>query len=422
MVSDYLSRAGLLDELGGIGFDLVGYGCTTCIGNSGPLKPEIAAGVRAGDVIGCAVLSGNRNFDGRIHPDVKMNYLASPPLVVAYALAGSLDVDLNTEPLGAGSDGKPVYLKDIWPSAREVADCVQQNINSDMFRRSYESVFKGDERWQAIKVPAGKIYAWDAKSTYVKNPPYFDGMTMQPAAIGEIRGARVLAMLGDSVTTDHISPAGNIAKTSPAAKYLMAQGVAPVDFNQYGARRGNHEGMMRGTFANIRLRNLLLPGTEGGMTVHIPSGEQLSIYDAAMRYKAEGTPLIVLAGKEYGSGSSRDWAAKGTMLLGVRAVIAESFERIHRSNLIGMGVLPLQFSAGQSAQSLGLTGKESFDIQGLSQGGARTVTVLATPDSGAPRRFEAQVRIDTPKEREYFQHGGILQYVLRQLAVSGKAA
>jgi len=422
VVSDYLSRAGLLDELGGIGFDLVGYGCTTCIGNSGPLKPEIAAGVRAGDVIGCAVLSGNRNFDGRIHPDVKMNYLASPPLVVAYALAGSLDVDLNTEPLGAGSDGKPVYLKDIWPSAREVADCVQQNINSDMFRRSYESVFKGDERWQAIKVPAGKIYAWDAKSTYVKNPPYFDGMTMQPAAIGEIRGARVLAMLGDSVTTDHISPAGNIAKTSPAAKYLMAQGVAPVDFNQYGARRGNHEVMMRGTFANIRLRNLLLPGTEGGMTVHIPSGEQLSIYDAAMRYKAEGTPLIVLAGKEYGSGSSRDWAAKGTMLLGVRAVIAESFERIHRSNLIGMGVLPLQFSAGQSAQSLGLTGKESFDIQGLSQGGARTVTVLATPDSGAPRRFEAQVRIDTPKEREYFQHGGILQYVLRQLAVSGKAA
>jgi len=422
VVSDYLSRAGLLEELGGIGFDLVGYGCTTCIGNSGPLKPEIATGVRAGDVIGCAVLSGNRNFDGRIHPDVKMNFLASPPLVVAYALAGSLDVDLNTEPLGAGSDGKPVYLKDIWPSAREVADCVQQNINSDMFRRSYESVFKGDERWQAIKVPAGKIYAWDAKSTYVKNPPYFDGMTMQPAAIGEIRGARVLAMLGDSVTTDHISPAGNIAKTSPAAKYLMAQGVAPVDFNQYGARRGNHEVMMRGTFANIRLRNLLLPGTEGGMTVHIPSGEQLSIYDAAMRYKSEGTPLVVLAGKEYGSGSSRDWAAKGTMLLGVRAVIAESFERIHRSNLIGMGVLPLQFSPGQSAQSLGLTGRESFDIQGLAQGGARTVTVLATADSGAPRRFEVQVRIDTPKEREYFQHGGILQYVLRQLAVSGKAA
>jgi aconitate hydratase len=422
VVSDYLSRAGLLDELGGIGFDLVGYGCTTCIGNSGPLKPEISAGVRAGDVIGCAVLSGNRNFDGRIHPDVKMNYLASPPLVVAYALAGSLNLDLNTEALGTGSDGKPVYLKDIWPGTREVADCVLQNINSDMFRRSYDSVFKGDERWQAIKVPPGKIYAWDAKSTYVKNPPYFDAMTMQPAAVGEIRGARVLALLGDSVTTDHISPAGNIAKTSPAAKYLMAQGVAPVDFNQYGARRGNHEVMMRGTFANIRLRNLLLPGTEGGVTVHIPSGEQMSIYDAAMRYQAERTPLLLLAGKEYGSGSSRDWAAKGTMLLGVRAVIAESFERIHRSNLIGMGVLPLQFSPGQTVQSLALTGKESFDIEGLSGGAARTVTVIATPAGGATRRFEALVRIDTPKEREYFQHGGILQYVLRQLAASGKAA
>jgi aconitate hydratase len=422
VVSDYLSRAGLLTELSGIGFDLVGYGCTTCIGNSGPLKPEIAAGVRAADLIGCAVLSGNRNFDGRIHPDVKMNFLASPPLVVAYALAGSLNVDLNNEPLGTGSDGKPVFLKDIWPGAHEVADCVRENINFDMFRRSYASVFTGDERWQAIKVPAGKIYAWDDKSTYVKNPPYFDGMTMQPAAVGEIRGARALALLGDSVTTDHISPAGNIAKASPAAKYLMAQGVAPVDFNQYGARRGNHEVMMRGTFANIRLRNLLLPGTEGGMTVHIPSGEQLSIYDAAMRYKAERTPLIVLAGKEYGAGSSRDWAAKGTMLLGVRAVIAESYERIHRSNLIGMGVLPLQFKPGQNAMSLGLTGKESFEIQGLSQGEARSVTVVATPAAGTPLRFEVQVRIDTPKEREYFRHGGILHYVLRQLAVSGKAA
>jgi len=303
-----------------------------------------------------------------------------------------------------------------------VADCVRENINFEMFRRSYASVFTGDERWQAIKVPAGKIYAWDDKSTYVKNPPYFDGMTMQPAAVREIRGARALALLGDSVTTDHISPAGNIAKTSPAAKYLMAQGVAPVDFNQYGARRGNHEVMMRGTFANIRLRNLLLPGTEGGMTVHIPSGEQLSIYDAAMRYKSEGTPLVILAGKEYGAGSSRDWAAKGTMLLGVRAVIAESYERIHRSNLIGMGVLPLQFNPGQNARSLGLTGRESFDIQGLSQGGAKAVTVIATADSGTPIRFELQVRIDTPKEREYFQHGGILHYVLRQLAVSGKAA
>jgi aconitate hydratase len=422
VVSDYLSSAGLLDELAAIGFNLVGYGCTTCIGNSGPLKPEISAGVKAGDIIGCAVLSGNRNFDGRVHPEVKMNFLASPPLVVAYALAGSLDVDLNTEPLGVGSDGKPVYLKDVWPAPQEIADCVLRNINSEMFRRGYAGVFNGDERWQAIKVPAGKIYAWDGKSTYVKNPPYFDGMTMQPAAIGEIRGARVLAMLGDSVTTDHISPAGNIAKASPAAKYLMAQGVPPQDFNQYGARRGNHEVMMRGTFANIRLRNLLLPGTEGGVTVHVPSGEQQSIFDAAMRYKQEHTPLIILAGKEYGSGSSRDWAAKGTMLLGVRAVLAESFERIHRSNLIGMGVLPLQYSDGQTAHSLGLTGMETFEIQGLEQGNARTVTVVATPAAGAPVRFTVRVRIDTPKEREYFQHGGILHYVLRQLAVTGKAA
>ena len=422
VVSDYLSKAGLLAELASIGFDLVGYGCTTCIGNSGPLKPEISAAVKAGDVIGCSVLSGNRNFDGRVHPEIKMNFLASPPLVVAYALAGSLNVDLNTEPLGSDAAGQPVYLKDIWPAPQEIADCVQQNITSEMFRRSYAGVFKGDERWQAIKVPAGKIYAWDAKSTYVKNPPYFDGMTMQPAAVGEIRGARALAVLGDSVTTDHISPAGNIAKASPAARYLMAQGVAPQDFNQYGARRGNHEVMMRGTFANIRLRNLLLPGTEGGITVHVPSGEQLSIFDAAMRYKAEGTPLIILAGKEYGTGSSRDWAAKGTMLLGIRAVIAESFERIHRSNLIGMGVLPLQFAAGQTVTALGLTGQEHFEIQGLAQGNARTVTVIATPAAGAPIRFEVRVRIDTPKEREYFQHGGILQYVLRQLAVAGKAA
>jgi len=422
VVSDYLASAGLLDELAGIGFNLVGYGCTTCIGNSGPLKPEISAGIKAADLIGCSVLSGNRNFDGRVHPEIKMNFLASPPLVVAYALAGSLNVDLNTEPLGTGSDGQPVHLKDIWPTAQEVADCVAANITSAMFRRSYAGVFKGDERWQSIKVPAGKIYAWDRKSTYVKNPPYFDGMTMQPAAVGEIRAARALALLGDSVTTDHISPAGNIAKSSPAAKYLMEQGVAQQDFNQYGARRGNHEVMMRGTFANIRLRNLLLPGTEGGITVHVPSGEQLSIFDAAMRYKSEQTPLIILAGKEYGTGSSRDWAAKGTMLLGVRAVIAESFERIHRSNLIGMGVLPLQFEDGSNAQSLALTGRESFEIQGLEQGNARTVTVVATPAAGPAVRFAVRVRIDTPKEREYFQHGGILHYVLRQLAVSGKAA
>jgi len=422
VVSDYLSSAGLLNELAGIGFDVVGFGCTTCIGNSGPLKPEISAGVKAGNVIGCSVLSGNRNFDGRVHPEVKMNFLASPPLVVAYALAGTLDIDLNSEALGTDSAGHAVYLKDIWPSAKEIADCVHQNINSEMFRRGYAGVFEGDERWQAIKVPAGKIYAWDPHSTYVKNPPYFDGMSMAPAAVGEIRGARALALLGDSVTTDHISPAGNIAKGSPAANYLVAQGVQPVDFNQYGARRGNHEVMMRGTFANIRLKNLLLPGTEGGVTVHVPSGEQLSIFDAAMRYQSEKTPLIILAGKEYGTGSSRDWAAKGTMLLGVRAVIAESFERIHRSNLIGMGVLPLQFQDGQSAQSLGITGRERFEIQGLAGGSARSVTVVATPDNGAAIRFDVRVRIDTPKERDYFQHGGILHYVLRQLAGAGKAA
>jgi aconitate hydratase len=348
-----------------------------------------------------------------------MNFLASPPLVVAYALAGSLDLDLTREPLGTGKDGNPVYLKDLWPSDAEVAATVAKAIDSDMFRRSYASVFTGDENWTGIEVPAGQIYAWDAKSTYVKNPPYFEGMTMEPAPISAIRGARALALLGDSVTTDHISPAGDISKSSPAAKYLVEQGVQPLDFNSYGARRGNHEVMMRGTFANIRLRNLLAPGTEGGVTVHIPSGETMSIFDAAMRYKATGTPLVVLAGKEYGTGSSRDWAAKGTMLLGVRAVIAESFERIHRSNLIGMGVLPLQFLPGVSAASLGLTGTESFD---LGDAGGATVQVTATPASGAPIVFEARVRIDTPKERDYFRHGGILKYVLRQLAGLGKAA
>ena len=422
VVTDYLEKAGLLEPLASVGFNLVGYGCTTCIGNSGPLKPEISAGVKAGDIIGCSVLSGNRNFDGRVHPEVKMNFLASPPLVVAYALAGSLDLDLNNEPLGSAADGKPVYLRDVWPAPAEVADYVLRNINSDMFRRSYGSVFTGDERWQAIAVPAGKIYAWDPKSTYVKNPPYFDGMTMRPAAVGAIAGARALALLGDSVTTDHISPAGNIAKSSPAARYLMEQGVQPGDFNQYGARRGNHEVMMRGTFANIRLRNLLLPGTEGGITEYLPSGEQLSIYDAAMRYKADRTPLIIIAGKEYGTGSSRDWAAKGTMLLGVRAVIAESFERIHRSNLIGMGVLPLQFIDGRNTQSLGLTGRESYEITGFNGADARSAIVVATPASGSPIRFEVRVRIDTPKEREYFRHGGILPFVLRQLAGQSRAA
>jgi aconitate hydratase len=422
VVTDYLDKAGLSGDLDALGFYTVGYGCTTCIGNSGPLRPEISEAVRAGDLIACAVLSGNRNFEGRVHPEVKMNFLASPPLVVAYALAGTLNLDLTTEPLGVGSDGKPVYLKDIWPTQGEIHEFIARSVDSAMFKKGYANVFTGDEHWNSIRLPSGKIYSWDDKSTYVKNPPYFVGMTMKPGAVADIRNARALAVLGDSVTTDHISPAGDISKSSPAAKYLMSLGVQPADFNSYGARRGNHEVMMRGTFANIRLRNQLAPGTEGGVTVHVPSGEQMSIYDAAMRYKQEGTPLVVLAGKEYGTGSSRDWAAKGTMLLGAKAVIAESFERIHRSNLIGMGVLPLQFKDGQNAQSLGLTGKETFEIIGLNGGAAKVVTVVATPTSGAPIKFEVRVRIDTPKEREYFQHGGILHYVLRQLASSSKAA
>jgi aconitate hydratase len=422
VVTDYFTKAGVLDDLAAIGFDLVGYGCTTCIGNSGPLKPEISAAVKAGDLTACAVLSGNRNFEGRVHPEVRMNFLASPPLVVAYALAGTLDIDLTKEPLGTDRDGKGVFLADIWPSDIEVQDLLKNCIDAQMFRDSYASVFKGDDNWASIKVPAGKLYTWDTASTYVKNPPYFDGMTMTPAPLADVRGARVLAMVGDSVTTDHISPAGNIARSSPAARYLVEQGVQPKDFNSYGARRGNHEVMMRGTFANIRLRNLLVPGVEGGVTLHLPDGEQSSIYDAAMRYKKEGMPLIVLAGREYGTGSSRDWAAKGTLLLGVRAVIAESYERIHRSNLIGMGVAPLQFLPGQNAASLKLTGREVFAIAGLSTGDAREVTVTATPEKGAPITFKARLRIDTPKEREYYRHGGILQYVLRQLATTGNAA
>ena len=425
VVTDYLTKAGLLRDLEQLGFYTVGYGCTTCIGNSGPLKPEISEAVRSGDVVACAVLSGNRNFEGRVHPEIKMNFLASPPLVVAYALAGSLDVDITTEPLGIGRDGKPVYLKDVWPSAQEVAAAVASSVDSAMFKKGYANVFLGDANWGAIKTPAGKIYSWDGTSTYVKNPPYFDGMTMTPAPLGDIKGARALAVLGDSVTTDHISPAGNISKSSPAAKYLVAQGVQAVDFNSYGARRGNHEVMMRGTFANIRLRNLLLPGTEGGVTLHIPSGEQMSIFDASVKYKAANTALVILAGKEYGTGSSRDWAAKGTMLLGVKAVIAESFERIHRSNLIGMGVLPLQYKEGQSTQSLGLTGKETFEIVGLNRGAAKFVKVIAKTDDGTrtlTTEFEVRLRIDTPKELDYYQHGGILQYVLRQLAATSKAA
>ncbi|HEX4153687.1 MAG TPA: aconitate hydratase AcnA, partial [Steroidobacteraceae bacterium] len=420
VVTDYLKKAGLVTDLEALGFYTVGYGCTTCIGNAGPLKPEISEAVKAGDIVACSVLSGNRNFEGRVHPEIKMNFLASPPLVVAYALAGNLDIDITTEPLGTTADGKPVHLKDLWPSAAEVAAVVSGSVDSAMFRQGYSDVFRGDENWRGLKTPQGTIYAWDGKSTYVKNPPYFDGMSMTPAAVGDIKGARALAVLGDSVTTDHISPAGNISKSSPAAKYLMEQGVKAADFNSYGARRGNHEVMMRGTFANIRLRNLLVPGTEGGVTVHIPSGETLSIFDAAMKYKADSTPLVILAGKEYGTGSSRDWAAKGTMLLGVKAVIAESFERIHRSNLIGMGVLPLQFKQGENAQSLGLTGKEVFDIVGLEGGAAKTVTVTAQGEKRTT--FEARLRIDTPKELEYYRHGGILHYVLRQLAAARKAA
>jgi aconitate hydratase len=416
VVTDYLEKSGLIDDLDALGFFTVGYGCTTCIGNSGPLKPEIEAAIKQGDIVGTSVLSGNRNFEGRIHALVRMNFLASPPLVVAYALAGNLEVNLFDDPLGNDRDGMPVFLRDIWPSQQEIHDVIASNIDSEMFKKSYQGVFAGDSNWNAISSPEGEIYTWDDGSTYVKNPPYFEGMTQEPAPVMDIHGARVLALLGDSVTTDHISPAGGIAADSPAAEYLEAHGVARADFNSYGSRRGNHEVMMRGTFANIRLRNRLAPGTEGGWTRHQPSGSQMSIYEASLAYKREGTPLIVLAGSEYGTGSSRDWAAKGTLLLGVKAVIAKSFERIHRSNLIGMGVLPLQFVDGQDAEALGLTGGEVFDITGHTDPDAKIVTVTATPADGAVVTFEAQVRIDTPKERDYFEHGGILHYVLRQLA------
>ncbi len=416
VVSDYLEKAGLIDDLEKVGFYTVGYGCTTCIGNSGPLKPEIADAVTSGKIVGTSVLSGNRNFEGRIHALVQHNFLASPPLVVAYALAGNMNVDLYNDPLGQDQDGNDVYMKDIWPTQQEVQDAVANNIDSEMFKSSYGKVFEGDANWQRVDSPTGEIYAWDADSTYVKNPPYFEGMSKDTTPVSDIEGARVLALLGDSVTTDHISPAGNIAKDSPAARYLEAHGVKPVDFNSYGSRRGNHEVMMRGTFANIRLRNQLAPGTEGGWTCFQPGGEQMSIFDASMKYQAQGTPLIVIAGSEYGTGSSRDWAAKGTLLLGVKAVIAKSFERIHRSNLIGMGVLPLQFLEGQDAASLELTGSETFDIKGQTDPGAKTVKVTATSVGGHTTTFEALVRIDTPKERDYYENGGILHYVLRQLA------
>ncbi len=410
VVTEYLDRSGLTEYLEELRFHLVGYGCTTCIGNSGPLPPEISAAVDEGDLAVCSVLSGNRNFEGRINQDVKMNYLASPPLCVAYALAGTMEIDLYSDPLGTDRDGNEVFLRDLWPSEREVAELIESAVQSDMFRKSYAEVFEGDERWNSLEVPTGDRFDWDGDSTYVRHAPFFERMDPEPAAVQDVEGARVLALLGDSVTTDHISPAGAIRKTSPAGQYLIEHGVEPKDFNSYGSRRGNHEVMMRGTFANIRLRNLLAPGTEGGVTIHLDSGEEMSIYDAAMRYASEEVPLVVLAGKEYGSGSSRDWAAKGTKLLGVRAVIAESFERIHRSNLVGMGVLPLQFPEGESVESLGLTGRETFSVSGLDGGSARTVTVRADD-----REFEARVRIDTPKEVEYFRHGGILHFVLRRM-------
>ncbi len=416
VVTDYLKKTGLIEDLDALGFGLVGYGCTTCIGNSGPLRTEISQAIRDCDLTASAVLSGNRNFEGRIHPEVKMNFLASPPLVVAYALVGSMTADLQHEPLGKTPDGKSVYLKDIWPSQKEISDLVIGNIDSGMFKHVYGQVFDGDRNWNGLDVPEGEIYRWDERSTYVRNPPYFEGMRMEPDTVADIKDARVLALLGDSVTTDHISPAGSIAKDSPAGKYLIAHGIERKDFNSYGSRRGNHEVMMRGTFANIRLRNLLAPGTEGGVTTYIPSGDVMSIYDASIKYQCDETPLLVIAGEEYGSGSSRDWAAKGTLLLGVKAVIAKSFERIHRSNLIGMGVLPLQFRKGEDAASLGLTGRETFTITGLADGTAREVSIVAKADAGKAVNFKARVRLDTPKERDYYQNGGILQYVLRQLA------
>ncbi|HTP15922.1 MAG TPA: aconitate hydratase AcnA [Streptosporangiaceae bacterium] len=417
VVMDYYERAGLTPYLEKLGFNLVGYGCTTCIGNSGPLPEAISAAVADNDLAVVSVLSGNRNFEGRINQDVKMNYLASPPLVVAYALAGTMDTDLTAEPLGNRPDGSPVYLRDLWPSAAEIDGIVRSAVAAEMFTRDYADVFAGDERWQDLDVPPGEVFAWDESSTYVRRPPYFDGMPAEPAPVTDIHGARVLALLGDSVTTDHISPAGAIKADSPAGEYLTSHGVSRRDFNSYGSRRGNHEVMIRGTFANIRLRNQLAPGTEGSVTIKLPEGTQTSIYQASRAYLAEGTPLLVLGGKEYGSGSSRDWAAKGTALLGVRAVLVESFERIHRSNLIGMGVLPLQYQPGQNAASLGLTGHEVFDIAGIEamNGGQAPRDVTVTADG---RQFRAVVRIDTPGEAQYYRHGGIMQYVLRSLAAA----
>src|ERR1022692_1718068 len=419
VVSDYYREAGLMPYLEALNFHLVGYGCTTCIGNSGPLPEPVAEAVQRENLTVAAVLSGNRNFEGRINALVKANYLASPPLVVAYALAGRIDIDLTTEPLGEDSTGAPVYLRDIWPSDEEVRSTVRASIRQDMFQHEYEKAFEGDANWQTMPVPTGDIYVWDPKSTYIKRPPYFDHMVDPETSVQDLRAMRVLALLGDSITTDHISPAGSIGKDTPAGCYLIEQGVQPKDFNTYGARRGNHEVMVRGTLANVRLRNQLAPGTEGGWTQHLPDGEELYIYDASIKYQQEGVPLLIIAGKEYRSGSSRDWAAKGVLLLGVKAVIAESFESIHRTNLVGMGVLPLQFLDGENAASLKLTGRESFSVEGVKEalgGAARRARVRAVDDDGGEKTFEVNVRVDTPQEVEYFRYGGILPYVLRQIA------
>ena len=419
VVMDYLDRAGLTEPLARLGFDLVGFGCTTCIGNSGPLLTGVSEVVHDRDLSVASVLSGNRNFEGRIHPDVRMNYLASPPLVVAYALAGTMDIDLTTDPLGTDADGRPVLLADLWPTPEEVTEAIRTSLTSDMFRQRYGAVFDGDDRWKSVETATGNTFSWDQGSTYVLRPTFLEGLSMTPAPVTEVEGARVLALLGDSVTTDHISPAGNISPATPAGRYLADKGVGRADFNSYGARRGNHEVMVRGTFANVRLRNQLAPGTEGGFTLHLPDGEQTTIYEAAERYAAEGVPLVVLAGKEYGSGSSRDWAAKGTSLLGVRAVIAESYERIHRSNLIGMGVLPLQYADGQHAASLGLTGHEVFSVTGLeplNNGVIPKTVAVRAGDGTRVVEFEARLRIDTPMEAEYYRNGGILPYMLRQMA------
>ncbi|WP_018145667.1 aconitate hydratase AcnA [Thioalkalivibrio sp. AKL6] len=418
VVTDYLEKSGLLTDLEALGFHVVGYGCTTCIGNSGPLPEPISEAIIKDDLIVSSVLSGNRNFEGRIHSEVQMNFLASPPLVVAYALAGRSNIDLYSDPIGENEQGEPVYLKDIWPTTQEVREAVASHVGASSFTSAYGDLYSGEERWRNLEAPQGQRFDWQEDSTYVRNPPYFEGMSMTPTPWTDVQGARVLALLGDSVTTDHISPAGSIAKDSPAGRYLESQGVKPADFNSYGSRRGNHEVMMRGTFANVRLRNLLAPGTQGGVTQHLPDGEQMSIYDAAMQYQAEDTPLIVIAGQEYGTGSSRDWAAKGTLLLGVKAVIVETFERIHRSNLVGMGVLPLQFLPGENAASHELTGRETYSITGVENGESREATVTAVADDGQRKTFAVRVRLDTPQEVDYFRHGGILPYVLRQLAAS----